>query len=154
MTYLYIVLREADEIVCFVQSVGAFVCSDGLVNLMERSGTELLQFAILQGLRLSAQTGIDAIAVSLSRCADDIRELLAVSVHIRMSDSTQEGKGLCADLHVGLNEVLQESDIAAHVTERYHRSAVTDKGIVGIVPFRTERIHPYTCVRNEIRQFG
>ena len=68
--------------------------------------------------------------------------------------SSQELHGLHANRNIVRQQGLQESHIAAHITERHHRCAITHQGIIGIVPFGTQGIHPYAGIRHKIRQFG
>ena len=51
-------------------------------------------------------------------------------------------------------QVDEEGHEAAHVVERHHRGAVAYQSIVGIVPLRAQGVHPYTCLWNEIAEFG
>ena len=135
MADLDIVVREADEVICLIQSVRPFVGANRIVDLMQRSGAELLQFGLLERLHLAAETGIDLVTVRLAGRADDVNELLGIAIRVRVTDRPQEVQGLGTDLHIGLNELLQERHVAAHVTERDHGRAVTHQGVVGIVPF-------------------
>ena len=51
-------------------------------------------------------------------------------------------------------ELNEEGHEAAHVVERYHRGAVAYQSIVGIVPLWAQGVHPYTCLGNEVAEFG
>ena len=51
-------------------------------------------------------------------------------------------------------ELNEEGHEAAHVVERYHRGAVAYQRIIGIVPLGAQGVHPYTCLGNEIAEFG
>ena len=69
-------------------------------------------------------------------------------------DSAEEGECFDGYLGIGLDELLQEGDISAHITERDHGGAIADQGVVGIVPLGSQGVHPYTGIGNEVRQFG
>ena len=152
--YLYIGFGETDQIVCFVQSVGSFVRANGIVYLSQGSAEELLHLVSLHRHMLTAQSSINAGAVAFTRVADNIGELPPVAVHIGMADSAKETHSLFAELYIFLHQPLQESHVTPHVAKRHHGRAVTHQRVIGIVPFRTKRVHPYTGFGNEIRQFG
>ena len=69
-------------------------------------------------------------------------------------DGTEEVESFVSYLHIGLNELLEESHIAAHIAESDHGSAVAHQGIVGIIPLGSQGIHPNAGIRNEVRELG
>ena len=51
-------------------------------------------------------------------------------------------------------EFAQHLHEAVDIANGNHRCAVAYEGIVGVVPFGAKGVHPYTCTRDVVREFG
>ena len=51
-------------------------------------------------------------------------------------------------------EFAQHLHEAVDIANGNHRCAVAYEGIVGVVPFGAKGVHPYTCTRDMVREFG
>ena len=148
-------LRKADKVVRLIQAVLPLVGADRSIYALQRICQECLYLFSRHGLPVAAYSAIHPCAVLFARKTCCIYIPAAGFTRLQgLMNSRQKIRSLCTYRNIRGNKGLQESDIAAHIIERHHRSAVTYQRIIRIVPFRTQRIHPYARIRNKIRQFG
>jgi hypothetical protein len=51
-------------------------------------------------------------------------------------------------------QFLQEAHVPSHVVQGDHRDAMTDQGVVGVVPFRSLRAEPDPAIDDEVAELG
>ena len=120
MVDLDVLVRKPYQVIRLVQSVRTLVGADRTVNDIQRVGEESLQLVFRQVRLLPAYSFINARAISLTGQTNRVRKRPAVQ-SVRLTNSPKELQGLLADHDIRLNQLLQESDIAPHVTQRDHR---------------------------------
>ncbi len=164
------VRMNLEKVVRVIEPVPAAVRADRVIDVPEGGPAEPGDLRGVERFLSREPLGVDRLAVVGEGRTQSVQEALPVRVahrpgferRLRVAQdrvhATEPGRHLGGDPNRPVvrpaGRTFQERQVAAEISQGDHGDAVSDQGVVRVVPFRALGVDPDPAVRDEIRELG